>query len=177
MRGRWAVLVLLAITLALATAAPTAAAWQEPTRAEIFRALLELRAEDLDGRLWTHERLKGRIVLVDFWATWCAPCLAELPHLKRARALYGDDFEVLGVSLDTLDRRALVSWLSRQAVTWPQVHERGGFDDEIPASFGIDRLPTNFLLDRHGRLRALNVRGERLFVEIERLLREDRAAG
>lgn len=147
---------------------------QQRGRAELYLALLELRAEDLDGTTWTHERLQGRIMLVDFWATWCAPCLVELPFLKRARSRYGDDFEVLGISLDTGSRRALVSWLNRQGVDWPQVHQDRGYDDRIPRAFGIDRLPTNLLLDRHGRLRALNVRGSQLFDEIDRLLEEER---
>lgn len=163
---------ILVAALALAGAALPATG-QQISRAEVVQALLAFTAEDIEGESWTHADLRGRIVLLDFWATWCAPCLAELPHLKRARERYGDDFEVVGISLDTRSRRDLLSWLARQEVDWPQIHADRGFDDRLAVTFGIDRLPTNLLLDRHGRLRALNVRGERLFVEIERLLAEE----
>lgn len=165
-------LVLLMFLPLLIGAAPERSP-QEPNRAELYRALLQLRATDLDGITWTHERLQGRVVLVDFWATWCPPCLRELPYLKEARARYGDRFEVLGISLDTFSRRQLRSWLDLHAVAWPQVHATGGYDDPLALQFGIYRLPTNLLLDRHGRLRAIDVRRERLFEEVDRLLAEE----
>lgn len=129
----------------------------------------------MDGRRWNHDRLKGRIFLVDFWATWCAPCLRELPYLKRARARYGDDFEILGISLDTMDHVALRRWLGRNAVAWPQIHASSGYEDRVARSFGINRLPTNFLLDRKGRLRAVDVRRDDVFVQVDKLLAEERA--
>ena len=165
-------LAILVSTLALLGTTGVAGAGQQANRAERYRALLELRATDLDGRTWTHDRLQGRIVLVDFWATWCPPCLRELPYLKEARERYGDRFEVVGVSLDTFSRRQLRSWLDRHSIDWPQIHATGGYDDPLALSFGIDRLPTNLLLDRHGRLRAVDVRREQLFVEVDRLLAE-----
>ncbi len=156
----------VALTLAVSSAGAQAPARND---ARVVRALLALDAEDLSGATWTHANLRGRITLVDFWATWCAPCLRELPFLKRARELYGDEFEVLGVSLDTFSRRELRSWMARQGVEWPQIHASGGYDDELSIAFGIDRLPTNFLLDQAGRLRAVDVRGRDLFIEIEKL--------
>lgn len=174
--GSAAIAAAAMLALLLQTAPPVRAqsAGQSASRADRYRALLELRVEDLEGRVWTHERLQGRITLVDFWATWCTPCLAELPFLKRATQRYGDDFQIIGISLDTIDRHALTGWLGRQEVDWPQIHQRQGYEDRLPVAFAVDRLPTNLLLDRNGRLRALDVRREQLFVEIDRLLAEER---
>lgn len=142
---------------------------QSRNDAAVARALLALHAEDLDGQLWTHADLRGRITLLDFWATWCAPCLRELPFLKRARELYGAEFQILGVSFDTFSRRELRHWMAREGVQWPQIHARRSFRDDLARAFRIDRLPTNFLLDQNGRVRAVNVRGRDLFIEIEKL--------
>lgn len=149
-----------------------APAAQAPSRGAVVRALARLDARDLDGSTWTYERMRGRVVLVDFWATWCAPCLRELPYLKRARARYGDEFEILGISLDTSSRAALGAWLHRHGVRWSQIHAADGFEDRVARSFGIDRLPTNMLIDRAGRVRHLNLRGEALLSAVEELLDE-----
>jgi len=154
--------VLLPLSVGLAEA-------QSRNNAAAEKALLGLEAEDLDGRLWTHADLRGRITLVDFWATWCAPCVRELPFLKRARELYDDEFQILGVSFDKFSRRELRGWMAQEGVAWPQIHARRSFDDELARAFRIDRLPTNFLLDQDGRIRAVNVRGRDLFIEIEKL--------
>ncbi len=159
---------------ALTAAGALGAAPQTANRAQLVRALINLDAQALDGSTWTYDRIQGRITLVDFWATWCAPCLRELPHLKRARTTYGDDFRVLGISLDRMERRDLTSWLRRHGVQWPQIHANGGYKDTLSLDFGIDRLPTNLLLDRRGRVRELNVRGDDLFVQIDALLAEDK---
>ncbi len=159
---------------ALTVAAAPRAAQRTVDRAQLVRALINLDAQALDGSTWTYERIQGRITLVDFWATWCAPCLRELPHLKRARATYGDDFRVLGISLDRMSRRDLTSWRRRHGVAWPQIHADCGYQDSIALQFGIDRLPTNLLLDRRGRVRALDVRGDDLFEHVDALLAEGR---
>ena len=158
----------------VALTAGTAASSQTVDRAHLVRGLIQLDEAGLDGSRWTYGRLRGRIVLVDFWATWCAPCLRELPYLRRARARYGDEFEVLGVSLDTMPSRALAEWARRNDVEWPQIHADGGYDDPLARTFGIDRIPINLLLDPDGRLRDINVRGNALFDAIDRIRAERR---
>ena len=135
-------------------------------------------ARDLEGRRWTADTIRGRVVLLDFWATWCAPCLAELPRLKALRGRYGrEQFEILGISLDAVDRRAFVSWLNRQRIDWPQVHERGGYAASLPRLFGVDRLPRTVLLDRDGRVAAVDLRGEALARAVDTLVRSAAAGG
>ena len=127
-----------------------------------------MRLVDLDGTTWTAEGLRGRVTLIDFWATWCAPCLSELPYLKRARARYGrDEFEVIGVSFDVSDRRTLISWLNRHGVSWPQVFDGRGRTGPAARQFGVAAVPTAFLVSADGRLVAINLRGERLLAEID----------
>ena len=125
--------------------------------------LAGLRLVDLEGREWTADRLSGRVTLIDFWATWCAPCLEELPFLKRAHAQFSrDELEIIGVSFDRTDRRTFVSWLNRQGVAWPQVFDGRGRHTEVARRFGVTAVPMSFLLNAEGEIVARNLRGERL---------------
>jgi thiol-disulfide isomerase/thioredoxin len=128
----------------------------------------QLQLHDMDGRTWTAGDLRGRVTLIDVWATWCAPCLTELPYLKRAREQYGrEDFEILGVSFDVSDRRTFVSWLNRHRVDWPQVFDGRGRQGPTARQLRVVAVPTSFLVDRHGRLIGMNLRGERLLAAID----------
>jgi thiol-disulfide isomerase/thioredoxin len=134
-----------------------------PRGAALERAFADFRAHDLDGRLVTAESLRGRVVLLDFWATWCAPCLAEIPTLQRVRRDHDPQkVEIVGISLDVLDRRGLVSWLKRQDIGWTQIHDRRAYNGDLARAFLVYGLPTSYLFDAEGRLVATNARGERL---------------
>jgi len=137
-----------------------------------LRDLRALDVTDMQGTRWTADRLRGRVTLIDVWATWCAPCLTELPYLKRARARHSrDDFEVLGVSIDVSDRRTFVSWASRHGVAWPQIFDGRGRSGPAARQLQVVGVPTSFLVDRHGRVLAMNLRGERLLAAIDALVR------
>lgn len=158
------------------------ALWISPATAQpaFTRSVDGVRLIDLEGRAWNAEQLRGRVTVIDFWATWCPPCLAEIPYLKQARARFApDEFQIIGVSLDVIDRRGLVSWLNRQNITWPQVFDGRGRQGPSARMFGVTALPTTFLIDEHGRIIGTHLRGGRLLDAIEERvdeLRERRAA-
>ena len=129
------------------------------------------RAIDIDGRAWSGEALRGRVVLVDFWATWCAPCLEELPRLRQLHARQASHgLTIIGVSLDRASPRDFRSWLQRQAITWPQVREPGQYDSPLARTFGVEAIPASYLFDRNGRLHATSLRGDALEARVAALV-------
>ena len=142
-----------------------------PQAAVAQSAFAKFRATDIEGRQLTASSLRGRVVVLDFWATWCAPCLKEVPTYQRLRREHdASRLEIIGVSVDVLDRRGLVSWLNRQQVTWTTIHDRRGYSGELAQQFRVTSLPTTYVFDAEGRMVAANVRGERLIQAIAELL-------
>ena len=165
------VLMLASLLLTILAGSETPAERAESLRHSSSVALQKFVAVDLAGQQWSAERLRGRVVLIDFWATWCAPCLAEIPRLKALRSKHSrEDFEILGISLDARSRQSFVSWLNRNRVEWPQVHQRAGYSSDAARVFGIDRLPRTIVIDRDGSVAAVDVRGERLALLVDALV-------
>jgi thiol-disulfide isomerase/thioredoxin len=128
-------------------------------------------ATDIDGHAWSGDALRGRVVLIDFWATWCAPCLEDLPRLKRLHARQGaHGLTIIGVSLDRASTRDFRSWLQRQAIVWPQVREAGQYDSPMARRFGVDAIPASYLFDRDGRMQATSLRGQALEARVTALV-------
>ncbi|MEM7244088.1 MAG: TlpA disulfide reductase family protein [Acidobacteriota bacterium] len=137
--------------------------------------LPSLDLETIDGGRFTDEDLKGQVTLIDFWATWCPPCRAELPGvvevLKRHRHR---GFQVLGIATEGphgLYRGDFKSWCEGHEVTWPQVHVNEPRPSRIARAFGVVGIPSLFLVDREGRLVAAgrSLRGEGLEEELSKL--------
>ena len=125
-----------------------------------------------DGTRMSLEALRGKVVLLDFWATWCAPCLVELPRLRRLhKDLGGAGLVIVGVSLDGMEPRRFASWTRRHDVTWPQVRDGRGYNGPLPRAFRVEQLPSTVLVDRDGRVAARDLRGEPLEAAIRGLLR------
>jgi len=113
---------------------------------------------------------RGRVVLIQFWATWCDPCKRDLPVLKDLAGKRGRDFAVIGVSLDN-SRETLVEYLGQNRLPWPQIFEEGGLDSRPANQLGILTLPTMILVDQQGRVVNRNVQATELEDEVEKLLR------
>ena len=112
----------------------------------------------------------NKYVLLDFWASWCGPCMGEVPHLKKT---YGDfhkkGFEIFGVSFDE-DRGDWLGAVEQNGMDWLHVSEVKGFDNQAAKDYAIQGIPSNFLIDSQGTIVAKNLRGEALYEKISELL-------
>jgi thiol-disulfide isomerase/thioredoxin len=118
-------------------------------------------AKDLEGGTFRLSDLKGKYVLIDFWATWCAPCVAETPALKKLYDLYGaKGFEIVGVSLDET-AAPLRDFVKAREIPWKQVHNLTCGTD-LQATFGVSTIPATFLVGPDGTVERLELRGDSL---------------
>lgn len=150
---------------------------------------MELAFTAVDGRKVDLAQLRGKVVLIDVWATWCQPCIAELPTIKQVYADYHDQgFEVIGITLENAGLRPgdtpeqvavkhaaaqkkLNDFMAEWELPWPQHYDGRFWQNEIARGrFNISSVPATFLIDRDGMLAAVNVRGPQLATEVRRLL-------
>ena len=105
----------------------------------------------LDGRRVSMDDLKGKVVLLDFWATWCGPCREALPHMQKiAKKFEGEPLVVLSVSLDQ-DEQKWKEFIAKNGMTWPQYFD-GGFTGPVSRMFAVDAIPHTFTIDADGVL-------------------------
>ena len=115
--------------------------------------------------------LHGKVVLIDFWASWCAPCRAANPYVQKLYKKYkADGFEVFAVSLD-VKKESWLKAIKKDRLTYTQVIDIAGWNSKVAEKFFVDALPTNFLLDRSGKIVAINLEGKALFDKVESLVK------
>lgn len=132
---------------------------------------LELQFTAIDGRSVDLSQLRGKVVLLDFWATWCGPCRAEIPHVVKAYQKFHDKgFEIIGISLDE-DKNALEKFIKEHQMVWPQFFDGKGWQNEISSRFGVDGIPAMWLLDKKGKVVTTNARGD-LAGQVSKLLNQ-----
>jgi len=118
----------------------------------------ELKYTAVDGTPVDLAKRHGKVVLVDFWATWCPPCREEVPNVVAAYQKYHDKgFEVMGVSLDE-DKQTLLDFTSQNGMAWPQYFDGMGWDNSIASANGVRSIPAMWLFGKDGRLITKNAR-------------------
>jgi thiol-disulfide isomerase/thioredoxin len=134
----------------------------------------ELAGPTLDGKRIDVADYRGKVVLVDFWATWCPPCVAEIPNVTAAyEKHHRDGFEVIAVSLDT-SKEKLERFVQERKLPWPQIffeeEDKRGGENPLARQYNVEGIPATFLLDQDGKVAATNLRGDEVEQEVARLL-------
>ena len=135
---------------------------------------MDINAATPDGKMLALSSLRGKYVLLDFWASWCGPCRKENPAVVAAYQKYkdkGKGFTVYSVSLDQ-DKGRWTSAIAADGLVWPShVSDLGGWQSAPAALYKITSIPQSFLLDPQGRIIAKNLRGEALAAKLAEVMK------
>lgn len=135
---------------------------------------ISIEATKVDGQPLDWASYRGKVVLIDYWATWCGPCIAELPNIRKLYDIYHErGFDVIGVSVDT-NKEELEAFIKKNELPWTvtfyESEDSPGLSQPLAMQFGISTVPVALLVDQEGRLISLEARGDDLAAWLERLL-------
>ncbi len=121
-----------------------------------------LNGKTLEGKPLSLDSYKGKVVLLDFWATWCGPCVGELPNVQtNYKTYHPQGFDIVAVSLDE-DKDALTSFIKAKAMPWPQIFDGKGWEAGDAKAYGVQAIPFSLLIGKDGKIAAVNPRGPAL---------------
>lgn len=161
------------VSLIILFSSVAAMAKSQPEQPRISDPRLEIKLPTVKGDSLTLASLQGKVILLDFWASWCGPCRVSNKKLVKLYEKYKPEgFEIFGVSLDEKKE----SWkkaIVKDKITWIQVNDpRGGWDATTAAKWNISVLPTSFLINKRGEVVAMDLEGKKLEESIVQLLQE-----
>ncbi|MCE9556000.1 MAG: redoxin family protein [Planctomycetes bacterium] len=133
--------------------------------------VLTFKGPDLAGRTVDLTRYRGRVVLIQYWATWCEPCKADMTTLKGLVGVYGQQgFSVIGINLDQ-DRQTAADFLKKESLPWANIYEPGGLESRLSTELGVLTLPTMLLLDQQGKVVNRNIHATQVESELKNRLK------
>ena len=132
---------------------------------------LELKFTTVDNTAFDLANWRGKVVLIDFWATWCGPCRRAVPYVVDAyQKLHEKGFEIVGISLDR-DRGQMLEYTKEHNMPWPQYFDGLVWYNVVSRRFGIEGIPAMWLVDKRGQVRDTQA-GDDLVAEVSKLLAE-----
>lgn len=147
------------------------AAKARTVKEEIIGKPLSFQFNAADGSSVDLSELRGKVVLIDFWASWCPDCIREMPAVRQTYQKYKDKgFAVIGISLDK-DAQALANYVARKLIPWPQYFDGKGWDNDFAAKYGVHAIPEMWLINQRGEVASTDISVEKLEQRIEELLR------
>ena len=137
---------------------------------------VDIKFTAMDGTEVDVSKMTDKVVLIDYSATWCMPCMQELPRVKAIYEKYhAKGFEIVGISLDE-DKEALEKTIKDRKITWVQAFDGDAWDTALAKQYGIQSIPTTFLIGKDGKIAGLNMRGDALENKVAELLGAGAAA-
>ena len=149
-----------------------AMAQQQLETMKLAKEPLNLKFQAVDGTAVDVAKLRGKVVLLDFWATWCGPCRMEIPNVVATyKGLHSQGFEIVGISLDQ-NKEQMVKFTQTAGMTWAEYFDGKMWANEISTRYGISAIPAAWLLDKKGMVRSTEARGSNLGEQVKKLLAE-----